>query len=238
MSTYVLIHGAWHGGWCWREVAELLRASGHTVHTPSLSGNAEHQHANHAGISLETHVRDVLGVFDAEGIERAVLVGHSYGGMVITGAADRLADRIAHRVYLDAFVPEHGESLHAVITRSVSPEVAAAYTAHFLQAREHGGLVPPISGEMFGQSAHTTARMRRHCNAQSLATLTTPALLTGAAEGVPAHYILATRWQPSPFPAQAERARTRGWKVTEIDSGHCLMMDAPQATAAALMASA
>lgn len=235
MSAFVLIHGAWHGGWCWREMAALLRAQGHTVFTPSLSGNAEHGHQNSPSITLETHVRDVIGVFEAEGIERAVLVGHSYGGIVITVAADRIATRVERMVYLDAFAPTHGENAVDCILRSVTPEAAQAYTTHFHSAAQHGGLIPPIPGEMFGQTPTTSERMRRYCNAQSLATLYSPALISGAANAVPKHYVLATAWHPSPFPAQAKLAREAGWTVTEIASGHCLMMDAARATADALL---
>lgn len=235
MSTFVLIPGAWHGGWCWREVATILRAQGHVVHTPSLSGNGEHRHRNHAGVSLETHVQDVLGVFEAEGVEHAVLVGHSYGGMVITAVADRIPARIERLVYLDAFVPAHGECLVDVIRRTVVAEAVPVYLAHFESSREHGGLVPPIPGEMFGQTPATTARMARHCNAQSYATFTQPALLAGAGAKLPKRYVLAGDWQPSPFTAQAEAARKAGWPVTTIPGGHCLMMDAPQATADALL---
>ena len=235
MSTFVLVHGAWHGGWCWREVAALLRAQGHLVFTPSLSGNGEHRHQNHPGISLETHVQDVLGVFEAEGLERAVLVGHSYGGMVITSVADRIPARLERLVYLDAFVPAHGESLNDIIARAVVPEAVPAYVGHFQSAAQHGGLVPPIPGEMFGQTPATTERMRRFCNPQSLATFMAPALLAGATATLPKHYVVAADWQPSPFTAQAELARKAGWPVTSIPGGHCLMMDAPQATADALV---
>ena len=236
MSTYVLVHGAWHGGWCWREVAALLRAQGHTVHTPSLSGNAEHGHQNSPDITLETHIRDVLGVFDAEGIERAVLVGHSYGGMVITGAADRIASQVERLVYLDAFVPQHGESLVDLIRRTAPAAAVPIYIEHFYSALQNGGLIPPIPGEMFGQTPTTAARMARHCNPQSLATFTLPALLSGAAAAIPKHYVLAGTWQPSPFPAMAAELAKTGVPVTTIPGGHCLMMDAAKATADALIA--
>ena len=238
MSTYVLVHGAWHGGWCWREVAALLRAQGHTVHTPSLSGNAEHGHQNSADITLETHVRDVLGVFQAEGIERAVLVGHSYGGMVITSVAHRIPAQVERLVYLDAFVPRHGESLIDLIRRTVVAEAVPVYIEHFYSALQNAGQIPPIPGEMFGQTPATTARMARFCNPQSLATFTLPALLSGAGADIPKRYILAGTWQPSPFPAMAAEVAKFGVPVTTITGGHCLMMDAPQATADALMTTA
>lgn len=111
MATFVLVHGGGHGGWCWDRVAPLLRAAGHTVHTPTLTGLAERAGEVTAQTNLSTHIRDVTDLFDAAGIERAILVGHSYGGMVITGAADRLRGRIARLVYLDATHPRSGQGL-------------------------------------------------------------------------------------------------------------------------------
>ena len=111
MATYLLVHGAWHGGWCWRRVTDILRAEGHTVFTPTLTGLGERAHLARPEIDLETHISDVLGVLDAEELDDVILCGHSYGGMVITGVADRLPGRIKALVYLDAFVPEHGESV-------------------------------------------------------------------------------------------------------------------------------
>lgn len=237
MATYVLIHGAWHGGWCWRDVARTLRAAGHTVFTPTLTGNGESRHLGGERITLETHTLDVLGVFAAEEVEEAILVGHSYGGMVITAAADRIASKIRRLVYLDAFVPAHGETLVDCIQRNLPPEVAAIYRHHFHQAREHGGLVPPIPGAMFGQTPATTAWMERRCNPQSLATFQCPALLAGAAAAIPRTYISADGWQPSPFQAQAAAIDGQpGWQLERLPGGHCLMMDMPAELSARLAA--
>ena len=93
-TTFVLVHGAWHGGWCYGRVAALLRARGHTVFTPTLTGQGERAHLLSGSINLSTHIEDVLGVFRCERLDNVVLAGHSYGGMVITGVADRIAERI------------------------------------------------------------------------------------------------------------------------------------------------
>ena len=106
--TFVLVHGAWSGGWCYARVAALLRARGHTVFTPTLTGQGERAHLFSGAINLTTHIEDVLGVFRCERLSEVILAGHSYGGMVITGVADRIADRVAALAYLDAFVPEDG----------------------------------------------------------------------------------------------------------------------------------
>ena len=106
MANFVLVHGAWHGGWCYRDTAKILRAAGHTVHTPTHTGVGERFHQSAENITLETHIRDVAGCIEAEELTDVVLCGHSYGGMVITGVADRMPDKIRALCYLDAFIPE------------------------------------------------------------------------------------------------------------------------------------
>src|SRR6185312_289139 len=109
--NFVLVHGAWHGGWCWKRVSPLLRALGHEVFTPTLTGLGERQHLMSPEVGLDTHIKDVLGVLEYEDLHDVILVGHSYAGMVIAGVAEKAAERIAHLVYLDAFVPADGKSL-------------------------------------------------------------------------------------------------------------------------------
>ncbi len=235
MATYVLIHGAWHGGWCWRDVANTLRAQGHAVFTPTLTGNGQSRHLGNERITLETHARDVLGVIETEELSDVILVGHSYGGMVITAAADRAAAKIRHLVYLDAFVPEHGECLADCIRRNLPPELAAIFIGHFFQARDNDGLVPPIPGALFGQTPATTEWMERQCNHQALATFQLPVLLDGAADALPRSYIVADGWQPSPFQQQAATINGKpGWTLHRLPGGHCLMMDLPAELSALL----
>ena len=111
MATYVLVHGSAHGGWCYQDLARLLRAQGHDVYTPTLTGLGERAHLLSADVDLETHITDVANVLFYEDLHDVVLVGHSYGGLVITGAADRAIDRVGHLVFLDAITPIDGESL-------------------------------------------------------------------------------------------------------------------------------
>src|SRR5262245_39709780 len=111
MRTYVLVHGGGHGGWCYQRLSPLLRAAGHEVYAPTLTGLGERKHLLRPDTDLETHIADIVGVLQYEGLKDVILVGHSYGGMVITGVADRAADRIGHIVYLDAANPVNGESL-------------------------------------------------------------------------------------------------------------------------------
>lgn len=142
MATYVLIHGAWHGGWCWRIVARALRRAGHEVYAPSLTGLGERKHLARPDIDLETHIRDVVGLLEMEGLGDVILVGHSYGGMVVTGAADRAAGRIRELVYLDAFVPESGKCL----LDYVIPERAA----RMKEEGERTGMVTPPPMSLWG----------------------------------------------------------------------------------------
>jgi pimeloyl-ACP methyl ester carboxylesterase len=109
MATFVLVHGAFHGGWCWRDVAARLRASGHVVFAPTLTGLGERSHLAAPAVDLSTHVRDVVNLLEWEELGELVLVGHSYGGMVITGVADRRPERLAALIYLDALVPQDGQ---------------------------------------------------------------------------------------------------------------------------------
>ena len=111
MSTFVLVHGGGHGGWCYQRVARLLQAEGHVVYAPSLTGLGERSHLRGPGIDLDTHITDVTALLHYEDLHDVVLVGHSYGGMVITGAADRAVDRVGAVVYLDAANPRNGQSL-------------------------------------------------------------------------------------------------------------------------------
>jgi len=114
MTTFVLVHGAWSGAYRWRKVRPLLTRAGHDVFSPSLTGLGDREHLLSREINLSTHIEDVVKVIEVEDLRDVVLVGHSYGGMVVTGAADRVADRIAHLVYVDAFLPADGQSLYAM----------------------------------------------------------------------------------------------------------------------------
>jgi len=238
MTNVVLVHGAWHGGWCYRECARALRSRGHTVFTPSFSGNAEHRHRAHHSITLEDHIRDILGVFEAEEIDDAVLVGHSYGGMVITGVADRIPDKIRHLVYLDAFVPENGDSLNDLLPRALAPEAALAFLNGFRgsAAEHHSMMTSPIPAALFGVKPENQAWVDRRCHPQSLATFEMPLLLGGAASRLHKLYILADAWDPSPFRHFAAKlTEAPGWKVVNLPCGHDVMVDMPLELAELIM---
>lgn len=130
MSNYVLVHGAWHGGWCWSRVVPVLAAAGHAVYTPTLSGLGERAHLASPEIGLETHVADVLGTMRWENLNDVVLVGHSYAGVVITAAAAADPDRrISRLVYLDAVVPRNGQGLHDCVPATLKARFEEAALA-------------------------------------------------------------------------------------------------------------
>ena len=111
MATFVLVHGGWHGGWCWQKVIPFLEAAGHEVYAPTLTGLAERASELSPDVGLDTHIQDIVGLLEEKNLHGVILVGHSYGGMVITGVVDQVPERIAHLVYLDTFVPRDGESM-------------------------------------------------------------------------------------------------------------------------------
>ena len=238
MATFVLVHGAWHGGWCYRDTAAALRAAGHTVFTPTHSGVGEPFHQSAENITLETHIRDVCGCIEWEELNDIVLVGHSYGGMVISGVADRMAERIRALVYLDAFLPQNGDSLNGLIQKALPPEVAAQFLAGFRSAAAegHSGLMQPIPAEMFNVRADNRAWVDRRCRPQALATFEMPALLSGNLDKVATRlYILADGWDPSPFRHFAAQVDGKpGWRLVKMPSSHDVMVDMPKELAAEL----
>lgn len=231
MATFVLVHGAWHSGWCWKRLTPLLRAAGHEVFTPTLAGLGERAHLLAPSVNLETHVQDVLGVLECEDLGQVWLVGHSYGGMVIAGVADRATRRLAHLVYLDAFVPRDGQSLYDL----VPPERRALYD-EWARTRGEGFRLPPPPLEYFGVTEEADLRWAGpRVSPQPLATFTQPARLTGAAAAVPRTYIACLR-HTGPFRPFAQRAQSEpGWRYRELDAVHDIMITAPPDLAALLL---
>lgn len=223
MTTFVLVHGAFEAGWYWRPVAKILRAAGHDVFTPSLTGLGERKHLMSLAVDLETHIADVLGVMKAEELEDIVLVGHSYGGMVIAGAADRADGRVGTLVYLDAFVPKDGESVFDIVL----PERRTALES---AAREHGDgwRIPPPPASDWGVTDPALQNWLDSLSAaHPLATMTQSIRLTGT-RVARRHYVVAAQYDPSPFQRYAaEFDSAPGWTVHSIDEGHMLPVTAP-----------
>jgi pimeloyl-ACP methyl ester carboxylesterase len=231
MSTFVLVHGAWHGGWCWRRVERLLRAQGHEVYAPTLTGLGDRAHLMSRQIDLETHIADVLGVLHTEDLHDIVLCGHSYGGIVITGVADREPQRIAALVYLDAFVPENGEC-----TLDLLPPDRREQFDRDVRERGFGWLVPAIPAAVYKVNEADQAWVDAQCTPHPLACFAQRLLLTGAHETITRRlYIRGAFYTPSAFAPVAERLRRDPrWRVVDLPGGHDLMLDTPKELTALL----
>lgn len=219
----MLLHGGRHGGWCWCRVAQLLRDAGHNVWVPTLTGSGERWHLARPDVDLETHVSDLRGVLEYEDLTDTIVVAHSYGGMVATIVADRIPERVAHLIYLDAVVPRNGAS----VIDDLSPETTAALYA---AARDGDGWLvtaqtPPSAYGI--EDADDATWVASKLTAQPLATYTQPARITGAVERLPRTYISCTQTGPLLPPMYAEMARRAGWNMREIATGHDAMITAP-----------
>ena len=222
MASFVLVHGAWHGGWCWVRVARLLRDAAHEVYTPTLTGLGERAHLASAQIDLETHVQDVVGALEADELRQIVLVGHSYAGMVISGVAARAANRLSHLVYLDAFVPEPGRTLLDYLGPRADAVRESARTAG------DGWRVPPFPPERFGVTSQRDREwLQRRLVPQPLASFEQPLAAAGG-ERLKRAYVYCTSPAMGAFDQFAERLREdRKWQYHEIKTGHDAMVTAP-----------
>jgi pimeloyl-ACP methyl ester carboxylesterase len=231
MSVFVLVHGAWHGSWCWKRVRRSLRSRGHEVFTPTLTGIGERSHLLTPQVDLETHINDVANLILWEELDDVVLCGHSYGGCVISGAGDRVADRISALVYLDAFILEDGQGLHDTI-----PTEMRQGQLELTRKAGGGWKVPPIPAEAFNVNVEDREWVNRQCTMQPLATFQQRIRLTGALDHIRnVTFILANGWSPSPFPPFYELARAKGWNTLTINCGHDVMLDEPEELTAQLL---
>ena len=231
MATFVLIHGAWLGSWCWKRVRAALRARGHDVFTPTLTGVGERSHLLSPHINLETHIEDVVNLIRWEELSDVVLCGHSYGGCVITGVADRLPNRIGAMVYLDAFIPEDGESLLDIL-----PDLERIRLLEAVASRGEGWMVPPIPAEAFNVNAGDREWVNRQCTMHPIGTLRQAVELSAKWDALkPPTFILATDFDDSPLAAFYDRARARGWRALTMPGGHVLMLDRPEELTEALI---
>lgn len=232
--TFVLLHGAFHGGWCWRAVAAALRAAGHSVFTPTLTGLGERRHLMSATLTIDSFVADITNLIEAEDLSDVTLVGHSFGGAVISGVADRMPERLRRLVYLDAVTPLAGKSLFEMM-----PErERAARMAALARLPDGQTQVPPPGAEHFGiedivQAAWVGSRLTPHPTGG----YTSPVVLRNPiANGVPAAYIRCTAPVfPINDPCAAFAAAQPGWQYREIATGHNAMISAPAELARLLL---
>ena len=212
MATFLVAHGAWAAGWAWKKMPPLMNAMGHRFITPTYTGLGERAHLSNPSIDLDTHIQDVLGVIEYEELQDFILIGHSYGGMVATGVADRAADRISRLVYLDAFVPKNGQCLFDLVSaenRDRSIKLA--------ESDGDGWLVPPNP-----MPADTPEEDRRWADPKRvplpIKTVQQPLYLIHDSVPMPISYIYCTR--DNTFDQFARRAREEGWDYHELDSSH------------------
>ena len=222
MTTFLVAHGAWSAGWAWKKMRPLLGTGADELLAPTYTGLGARGHLAGPSNDLETHVRDVLGVLEYEDLRDVVLVGHSYGGMVATGVADRARDRIAQLVYLDAFVPQDGESQLDLLPPERRQQMREA-----AERTGDGWRVPPnpIPPDTSAADAAWIAARRLP---QSLRCFEMPLRLRNGELTLPRSYVYCRRCTPGDvFRPFAERARRDGWGYCEIDASHSPHVTAP-----------
>ncbi|HIB10564.1 MAG TPA: alpha/beta fold hydrolase [Dehalococcoidia bacterium] len=240
MATFVLVHGAWHGGWCWWKVEPLLRQSGGSVYAPSLTGMGERSHLagyiDPAAINLDLHIKDVWELLESEGLEEVILVGHAYAGMVITGVAEVCPQRLDHLVYVNGVVPRDGEAMVDQLDAVRGPDFTARVRAAIDNREEF--LRPPSTVEEIRRRWGITdpedqSRVLPRLRPQSVASFAQPVRL-GSSEAleISRSFILS---RESGFDPVAERVRQSDWGLYQLDTGHDPMITKPREVAEILL---
>lgn len=230
MARFVLVHGLWAGGWVWSDVAPLLRTAGHEVHTPTLTGVGERVHLAHPDIDLDTHLHDLVNVLFYRDLQDVILVGWSYGGMPITGAADRAPERLEHLVYIDAPIPFDGESRWDLRTPQEN-----AFWSDLVREHGDGWRAPHFLGDddlarvIEDEAKRQWCLARSEGQAQPLKTMTQRIRLSNpAAETLPRTFISCTVDAADGDRRMAERARsTPGWRYRELSATHFAVLTHP-----------
>jgi pimeloyl-ACP methyl ester carboxylesterase len=241
--TYVLIHPAWFGGWCWKKLSPLLRAQGHEVFAPTLTGLGERAHLARPEIGLEIHVRDITSVIEYEDLHNVILVGNSSGGMVMTGVADHMPERIARLVFLDAFVPTDGQSMLDVIPPDRRPAMEA-----FVQKEGDGWLLPRFAPPPWEKLVPEAWQVTEGADLDWILPRLRPTPFghfkepvrrkNPAAENLPRTYI-RTQWpHPGLDRYAAAASETAGWQSRRIASSHLPYITHPGQLAALLLEAA
>jgi pimeloyl-ACP methyl ester carboxylesterase len=227
MADYVLVHGAWHGGWCWRRVAERLRAAGHRVLTPTLTGLGERAHLNGSAVGLHTHAEDIAGMLRFEDLRDVILVGHSYAGFVVREAADQMAERVRRIVLLDAWMGQDGESMD-----SRAPEWFRDWVD---SATQDGSIAVPPAAAVGVTDDSDAAWLAGLLTPQPRLTFSQGTRLTGAVDEIPCQAVVCAPGNGIPFD---QWARELGWEPAVIKSGHDAMITVPAEVARILLAAA
>lgn len=228
MATFVLVPGAWHGGWCWKKLIPYLRAAGHEVYAPSPTGLGERSHLLTPEIDLDTHVQDILGLLFFEDLHKVVIVGHSYAGMLLPMVLERASGRIIHAVFLDALVPPPNHSLFDIL-----PDVQRGMTIQANTVGE-GWYVPPFEGHYFGITDPEDQNwVRARLTPHPLKTLQQPAQFSRAPYSiVPCTYV-ACQWALQTYGPEPSQAK--GMHYVELSTAHAVMVTAPRELADILL---
>ncbi len=222
--TYVMVHGAWHGGWVWRDVAPALRAMGHRVTTPTLTGLGERRHTLNDTADLDTHVEDIVAHIEMEDLDGIDLVGWSYGGMVATGVLARVTGKIRSIIYLDAFVPENGKAL----VDYVDPGTLGVFEA----AKAADQALPPIPLDVFGvKDPKVLAFCEPRLVKQPWRTVYQPVKALKQRPDIPCTYVRCLGFDPSPFSYfLTEMKKDPRVKTFELNTSHTCMLTDPKST--------
>ncbi len=229
MANFVLVHGAWIGGWYWRPIAQARRRAGHEVYTPTQTGLGERIHLMSPSINLDTHIADIVNVIQQEELSDVVLVGHSYGGMVVTGVADALPDKIASLVYLDAFVPKNGDALVSFVPPgSPPPAFSSEYT------------LAPMPAAFFGASPDVAALVDARTTPMPIACFMQALTLNGGIDRVKKKsYIYCNVPAPTTFTPFYERLKDDpDWRMHTLPCTHIVQIDMPEELTALLLQAA
>jgi pimeloyl-ACP methyl ester carboxylesterase len=222
-KTFVLVHGGWRGGWCWRRVSDLLEKQGHKVFTPTLTGLGERSHLLAPGINIATHTTDVVNLVKFERLKDIVLVGHSYAGLVITPVAEQIGPSIGSIVFLDAFLPEVGDSASSTASQTSRDAIAAAIQRGEISTK-------PLPASLFGDNEKDRPWIDELSTPHPILTLTDKTVATGAREKIGKKtYIRALGYNNPAFNAALAKTKAdSSWRTFELNSGHDVMVDQPQ----------
>ncbi len=240
MTTFVLVHGAWHGGWCWWKTAPLLRDSGHLVYAPSLTGLGDREHLARlippAVLNLDLHIRDIVQLLDSDDLSNVVLVGHAYAGMVITGVAELRPERVGALVYVNGVAPENGEAMIDQLAAVRGPEFVTRIQQYIADGEPYMAQ-PTAASEIAARWAITDpddqAFVLPRLSPQPTLTFAQPVRTAKPeAASLPREFILCSE---SGFEPVADRAAANGWGVHHIDTGHDPMITEPAQLAQILL---
>jgi pimeloyl-ACP methyl ester carboxylesterase len=213
MATFVVAHGAWSAGWAWKKMRPLMRGAGHELWTPTYTGLGERVHLGHADVTLDTHIQDIVALLETEDLSDVILIGHSYGGMVATGVADRARARVAQLVYLDAFVPTDGQAVFDLVPPDIARKMQAGAEA---SASGYGIPSNPMPSDTSPEDQAWAGPRRMP---QPVKAFSTKLKLTEPA--APRTYIYAKKAGiGDSFRQFYARAQREGWRTYEIDSSH------------------